>query len=149
MISKVLFSSNKTEWETPGWLFNELDREFNFTLDVCAIAENAKCKRYFSPEDDGLSQSWQGEVCFMNPPYGREVGAWVQKAYEESRKGAKVVCLLPARTDTAWFHDYIYGKAEIRFLRGRLKFSGAKNSAPFPSMIVIFNSHKEDENCYV
>lgn len=149
MISKVLFSSNKTEWETPGLLFNELDREFNFTLDVCATAENAKCKRYFSPEDDGLSQSWQGEVCFMNPPYGREVGAWVKKAYEESVKGATVVCLLPARTDTAWFHDYIYGKAEIRFLRGRLKFSGAKNSAPFPSMIVIFNSHKEDENCYV
>jgi len=137
MNTDLMFSSDKSEWETPQWLFDQLDQEFGFTLDVCALPENAKCEAFFTPEDDGLSQDWHG-VCWMNPPYGREVLWWVRKAYEESCKGATVVCLLPARTDTLWFHDYIYGKAEIRFLKGRLKFVGAKNSAPFPSMVVIF-----------
>jgi len=140
-MNPVLFSSKTDEWETPQALFDELDREFGFTLDVCALPENAKCDLFFTPETDGLSQSWKGHICWMNPPYGREIGKWVKKAYEESQRGATVVCLLPARTDTRWFHDYIYGKAEIRFLRGRIKFVGAENSAPFPSMIVIYRGN--------
>lgn len=145
MISETLFSSAKSDWETPQDLFIELDREFMFDVDVCATAKNAKCKLYFSPEIDGLKQDWSKfAAVWMNPPYGREIGKWVQKAHEESRKGiAEIVCLLPARTDTRWFHDYIYGHAEIRFLRGRLRFVGAKNSAPFPSMIVVFNGREE------
>jgi len=142
MNTKVMFSSKKTEWETPRALFDELNREFGFTLDVCALPENAKCDLFFAPKTDGLSQSWKGHMCWMNPPYGREIGKWVKKAYEESQRGATVVCLLPARTDTRWFHDYIYGKAEIRFLRGRIKFVGSENSAPFPSMIVIYRGEK-------
>ena len=137
MNTKVMFSSKKTEWETPQALFDELNREFGFTLDVCALPENAKCDLFFTPKTDGLSQSWKGHMCWMNPPYGREIGKWVKKAYEESQRGATVVCLLPARTDTRWFHEYCT-KGEIRFIKGRLKFGGCKNSAPFPSMIVIF-----------
>lgn len=139
-MDEVLFSSESTEWETPQDLFNELDKEFHFTLDPCATELNAKCKRFFSWVDDGLSQSWDGERVFMNPPYGREVGSWVRKAAVSK---ALVVCLLPARTDTRWFHDYVYHRAEIRFLRGRLRFVGASNAAPFPSMIVIFNNSGE------
>ncbi len=139
MIGQALFSSNKYDWETPQRLFDQLNTEFQFTLDVCATRENTKCRRFFSPEQDGLSQPWGGEICWCNPPYGREVGKWVGKALNESIwNGATVVMLLPARTDTAWFHKYIYGKAEVRFLKGRLKFGGAKNSAPFPSMIAVF-----------
>jgi len=139
VIGQALFSSNKDDWETPQWLFDQLNTEFQFTLDVCATPSNAKCQRYFSPEQDGLFQSWAGETCWCNPPYGREVWKWVRKArHESSYYGATVVVLLPARTDVRWFHDYVYGKAEIRFLRGRLKFGGAKNSAPFPSMIAVF-----------
>ena len=117
--------------------FDKLDAEFHFDLDVCAIPENAKCANYYSPDQDGLSQEWKG-VCWCNPPYGRKIGDWVKKADESTLDGAVVVMLLPARTDTRWFHKYIYGKAEIRFLPGRLKFGGSKNSAPFPSMVVIF-----------
>ena len=141
-----MFTSNTDMWETPQELFDELDREFHFTLDVCAVPENAKCERYFTPAQNGLKQDWtrggEGTV-YMNPPYGRGIGLWVRKAAE---CGVTAVCLLPARTDTAWFHDYIYGKAEIRFIRGRLKFGNSKNSAPFPSMIVIFRKEKDDEN---
>lgn len=137
MINQALFASGKTEWETPQALFYELYMEFGFTLDVCATKYNAKLPEYYSPEMDALKRPWPG-VCWCNPPYGRDVGQWVQKASEEAQKGATVVMLLPARTDTRWFHSYIYGKAEIRFLRGRLKFGGSKNSAPFPSMIVVF-----------
>jgi phage N-6-adenine-methyltransferase len=111
-------------------------QEFAFDVDVCALPENAKVGRYFTPQENGLAQEWRG-VCWMNPPYGRGIGAWVRKAYESAQDGATVVCLLPARTDTAWFHDYCQ-RGEIRFLRGRLKFGGSKNSAPFPSMVVIF-----------
>jgi site-specific DNA-methyltransferase (adenine-specific) len=131
----VHFMSTTPEWATPQSTFDELNEEFHFTLDPCATKENAKCKKFFTAEDDGLSKSWGGERVFMNPPYGREIGRWVQKA---SQTGG-VVCLLPARTDTRWFHDYIYGKAEVRFIRGRLKFNDGKNSAPFPSMIVVFS----------
>ena len=129
----VHFSSKTYEWETPNELFRELDREFHFTLDVCATRDNAKCELFFSKEIDGLKQQW-GKRNFMNPPYGREIGKWVKKA----SKNPVTVCLLPARTDTRWFHDYIYDKAEIRFLKGRIKFGGGENSAPFPSMVVIF-----------
>lgn len=132
----VHYSSKTVEWETPQELFNTLDTEFHFTLDPCATEGNAKCKRYFTLENNGLTQSWNREKVFCNPPYGREIGKWVKKASES--KGL-VVMLLPARTDTRWFHNYIYNKAEIRFLKGRLKFGSSKNSAPFPSMIVIFN----------
>jgi len=138
MLNKGLFSSKTVEWATPNSLFDELNEEFGFDLDVCATPENRKCERYFCKEQDGLAQEWNG-VCWMNPPYGRAIGKWVKKASEATRNGAdKVVCLLPARTDTAWFHDYIYNKAEVRFLRGRVKFGDGKNGAPFPSMIVVF-----------
>lgn len=133
---KVHFSSKTDMWATPQAVFDELHREFGFETDVCAIAENAKCPRYFTPEQDGLAQAWTG-VCWMNPPYGRAIGTWVQKAYESARGGATVVCLLPSRTDTRWWHDYCM-KGQIRFLRGRLKFGGCKNSAPFPSAVVVF-----------
>ena len=138
-MDRVMFSSASDEWETPQALFDGLNDEFGFTLDVCATAENAKCKRYFTKEQDGLKQYWTGERVWCNPPYGREMPNWIKKCSEHVRNGGGVaVMLIPARTDTRAFHDLIYGKAEIRFLRGRLKFSGAKNSAPFPSMIVIF-----------
>ena len=127
--------SRGSDWATPQDLFDELDKEFHFTLDVCASDWNAKCKKYFTEKDDGLKQDWTG-VCWMNPPYGREIGKWIKKASEI--QGGVVVALLPARTDTKWFHDYIYKKAEIRFIKGRVKFGG-KGPAPFPSMIVIFN----------
>jgi phage N-6-adenine-methyltransferase len=133
---EVHFSSKTDDWATPQDFFDELDKEFRFTLDPCADDLNHKCKKYFTREDDGLSQDWSGHRLFMNPPYGREIGKWVKKASEVA--GGVVVCLLPARTDTRWFHDYIYGKSEVRFIKGRLKFGGSKNSAPFPSMIVIF-----------
>ena len=133
---KVHYSSKTHEWETPGDLFDRLNKEFNFTLDPCCTAKNKKCEKYYTVEDDGLSMDWSGERVFMNPPYGREIGKWVEKAYMSR---ALVVALLPARTDTKWFHDYIYyGKSGIKFLKGRLKFGNAKNSAPFPSMIVNF-----------
>jgi site-specific DNA-methyltransferase (adenine-specific) len=104
---------------------------------VCASRENAKCQRYYTKEKNGLAQDWSNEVVFMNPPYGRAIIYWMKKAYEESTKGATVVCLVPCRTDTRWFHDWVYGKAELRFVRGRLKFNG-KGSAPFPSLIAIY-----------
>jgi phage N-6-adenine-methyltransferase len=133
----VHFSSETCEWSTPQWLFDALAREFAFTLDPCATRENAKCPRFFTREDDGLVQDWGDEVVFMNPPYGAAIGRWMRKAYESSRAGATVVCLVPARTDTAWWHLYAM-KGEVRLLRGRLKFGNAQNSAPFPSAIVIF-----------
>lgn len=133
-MNEVMFSSKTDLWETPQDFFDNLNREFGFEVDVCALSSNAKCKKFFSPSDDGLVQEWKG-VCWCNPPYGREIGKWVKKAYESN---ATTVLLLPARTDTKWFHDYIYGKAEIRFIKGRLKFGDSKNAAPFPSMIVVF-----------
>lgn len=138
MNTKCVFSSKTDNWATPQSFFEELDREFHFTLDPCADDTNHKCSRYFTMKDDGLLQEWSGERVFCNPPYGREIGKWVEKAYKESQKGAVVVMLIPARTDTRWFHEYIYGKAEIRFVQGRLKFGNAKHNAPFPSMIVVF-----------
>lgn len=137
MINKGLMSSNTNEWATPVKFFEELNKEFNFTLDPCATSENAKCKKFYTKKDDGLLKSWDNEIVFMNPPYGKEIIKWVEKAYNENLKGATIVCLLPARTDTRWFHNYIYNKHEIRFIKGRLKFNDSKQSAPFPSMLVI------------
>ena len=137
-----MYSSKTDLWSTPQDFFDKLDAEFHFTLDVCATADNAKCKEFFSPEDDGLSFAWVG-TCWMNPPYGRMIGAWMEKAYDASLDwGCTVVCLVPARTDTAWWHDFAM-KGEIRFIRGRLRFGGSKNSAPFPSAVVIFRPKEE------
>lgn len=137
----VHFSSQRQDWTTPQDFFDTLDAEFGFTLDPCRLHETAKCNKYFTPEDDGLAQDWSGDVVFMNPPYGREIGKWVRKAYEESQRGATVVCLIPARTDTAYWHDYVM-KGEVRFVRGRLKFGGSSVGAPFPSAVVIFRARK-------
>ena len=139
MNTDVMFSSATDMWATPQNFFDELNREFNFSLDACAVPSNAKCENFFTPEQDGLSQNWEG-IVWCNPPYGRDVGNWVKKAYESAHSGTEtvVVMLLPARTDTKWFHEYIYGKAEVRFVKGRLKFGDGTNSAPFPSMVVVF-----------
>ena len=134
----------RLDWETPGDFFRQLDHEFRFTVDVCSTHENAKCARHFTVEDDGLLQDWAGEVCWMNPPYGKEIGAWMAKARAEAMRGATVVCLVPARTDTAWWHDSVEGKAEVRFVRGRLRFGDASNPpAPFPSAVVIYRPSKK------
>lgn len=141
MNNDLMFSSKTDLWATPQDFFDALDKEFRFETDVCALPENAKCAHYFTPVQDGLAQEWTG-VCWCNPPYGRKIGDWVKKAAESAKAGAVVVMLLPARTDTRWFHDYIYGQAEIRFVKGRLKFGDATESAPFPNMVVVFQ--KED-----
>jgi site-specific DNA-methyltransferase (adenine-specific) len=139
----ALFSSVKTDWATPWELFRALDSSHGpFTLDVCATAENTKCARYFSPEENGFAQTWDG-VCWMNPPYGRTIGPWLIKAVAEVRKGHadRVVCLLPARTDTIWWHKLVMPYGIVHFLKGRVRFEGAKHCAPFPSVIVIFDTH--------
>ncbi len=143
MNTKLMFSSKTDLWSTPQGLFDELNKEFGFTLDVCATKDNAKCAEYYTKEQDGLSLPWEG-VVWCNPPYGRGIGEWVRRAWLSSACGATVVMLLPARTDTRWFHDYIYskGRVEVRFLKGRLKFGNSKNPAPFPSMIVVFRGEK-------
>lgn len=144
-MNKALLRSNKEDWCTPQAFFNELDREFHFDIDVAASHENAKCKQYFTKETDGLKQQWVGTV-FCNPPYGRKVIEWVRKATLESANGATVVMLIAARTDTRFFHEYIYNKpnVEIRFIKGRLKFTdehgNGNDPAPFPSMVIIFHS---------
>lgn len=134
----TMFSSATSEWGTPQSLFDALNKKYQFTLDACATEENFKVSNYYTVEKDGLSQPWNGRV-YCNPPYGRTIGKWVKKAYESA---CLTVMLLPARTDTRWFHDFIYhnDNAKIQFLRGRLKFNDGKNPAPFPSMIVVFNS---------
>lgn len=144
MLNQGLFSSEKQDWCTPQQFFDELDAEFHFVLDAAATHQNSKCKRCFTPEDDGLIQNWDvGGAVYCNPPYGKEIGLWVKKAYEEAQKGTTIVMLIPARTDTKYFHEYIYHKAEIRFVKGRLKFTNEngtpKGTAPFPSMVVIYN----------
>lgn len=140
MNTQLMFSSKTDLWATPQWFFDELNTEFHFSLDPCADEFNHKCEKYFTKEQNGLSQNWAGETVFCNPPYGREIPMWVKKCFEEVCFGSCpcAVMLIPARTDTQWFHKYIYGKAEIRFIKGRLKFGNSKNSAPFPSMVVVF-----------
>lgn len=132
-----MFSSKTDLWATPQEFFDKYNAIHHFTLDVCATDENAKCKNYFTESDDGLKQVWTGNF-WMNPPYGREISYWIEKAYLSVYNGTanKVVCLLPSRTDTRWFHDYcMHGKLE--FIKGRLKFGEATNSAPFPSVVVV------------
>lgn len=143
---RAAMTSERDDWETPQALFNDLDAIYHFTLDPCSTHENAKCAKHYTEAEDGLTQSWAGEVVFCNPPYGRNIGAWVKKCADESAH-ATIVMLIPARTDTAYFHDYIYHRAEIEFLRGRLKFERggrAMSAAPFPSMIVKFGGSADE-----
>ena len=133
-----MFSSNSDIWATPQDFFNALKQEFNFTLDPCALPINAKCSKFYTPEQNGLKQDWSNETVFCNPPYSN-LKEWVEKASNEAKRGAKTVMLIPARTDTKWFHEHIYNKHEVRFIKGRLKFGDSKNSAPFPSMLVVFS----------
>ena len=140
-MNKGLFTNNSNEWATPQELFDELNNEFHFTLDPASTHENAKCKKHFTIQEDGLKQSWKGETVFCNPPYGREIGKWVEKAYREHLGGSTIVLLIPARTDTKYWHEFIFGKAEVRFLKGRVKFvldGQGNNPAPFPSAIVVY-----------
>ena len=137
-INKGLMTSATDLWSTPQDFFNQQNTLYGpFTLDVCADSANAKCPVYFDKNKDGLKQNWTGK-CWMNPPYGREIGKWMKKAYESSGNGTVVVCLVPARTDTKWWHDYAV-KGQITFVRGRLKFGDSKNSAPFPSAVIVFS----------
>lgn len=135
--NRVLYSSNKEDWETPKNLFEQLNEEFHFELDAAADIKNHKCERYYDKDQNGLIMPWAKRT-FCNPPYGKKISKWVEKAFIESLKGNVCVLLLPARTDTNWFHDYVINKAEVRFIRGRIKFNGALYNAPFPSMIVIW-----------
>lgn len=138
-MNRVIYSSKSDEWATPADVFEQLDREFGFTLDPCATAENHKCETYYTKEDDGLLQCWAGHRCFINPPYS-EISEWVKKAYNEALYPDTIcVLLIPARTDTRWFHRYILHRSEVRFVAGRIKFGGTTN-APFPSMVVIFRA---------
>ena len=140
MEPKIHFSSASGDWSTPQYFFDKLNEEFHFTLDPCADDLNHKCEKYYTVEQDGLKQDWSGERVFCNPPYGRDTPRWVQKCFDEvySGKCKIAVMLLHARTDTRWFHDYIYKRAEVRFVKGRLKFGEQTQPAPFPSMVVIF-----------
>lgn len=138
-LNSSLFSSKSEDWETPWELFKKLHEEFHFTLDPCCTHESAKCEKHYTKEEDGLKQDWTGETVFCNPPYGRGMERWIKKCHDHAAGGGgTAVMLIPARTDTNAFHEYIYHQAEIRFIKGRVKFSGSKNSAPFPSMIVIY-----------
>lgn len=139
-LQKAMVSSKTNEWSTPQDFYDELDNEFGFTLDVAATKENAKCKKFFTIEDDGLSKDWSSDICWMNPPYGGHTGEWIHKAYSESLNGSTVVCLIVSSTDRSYWHDYIFPFAyEIRFIRGRLRFGTAKSTAPFASAIILFN----------
>lgn len=140
MNTEVMFSSKTDQWATPQDFFDKLNDEFNFTLDPCADEFNHKCSKYYTREQNGLTKEWNNERVFCNPPYGKEIVDWVKKCNQEVFDGGceLAVMLVPARTDTRWFHDYIYHQAEIRFVKGRLKFGDSNNSAPFPSMVVIF-----------
>ncbi len=137
-MSTVHFKSESCEWETPQDLFDFLNKRFSFTLDPCATSDNSKCERYYTKEQDGLAKDWVGECVFMNPPYGREISKWCAKAVQSAKEGTLIVGLIPARTDTKWWDKYVRMDAEVFFIRGRLKFGGCKNSAPFPSAIAIW-----------
>ena len=139
---QACLSSKTDNWATPQDFFDKLNEEFHFTLDPCANEENHKCDLFYTKEQDGLTKDWGGHVVFCNPPYGKEIADWVRYSYEQSQKpNTTVVMLIPARTDTRYFHDYIYGKAEIRFIKGRLKFGDATTAAPFPSMVVVYRKN--------
>lgn len=140
---QVHYSSETDLYSTPARFFEDVSAEFGpFDVDVAADAINAKCQRFYTKEDDGLTKEWKGRV-WCNPPYGRVIGRWVRKAFESAQGGTVVVCLIPARTDTAWWHDYA-AKGFIRFVRGRLRFGNAKHGAPFPSALVVFGLNKKE-----
>jgi site-specific DNA-methyltransferase (adenine-specific) len=145
-LTSGLFTSRTEEWETPNYVFLPLNQEFKLKVDVCATSENAKCKIFFNKSADGLKREWSPFRCWMNPPYGRDISKWMKKAFNESQRGALVVCLIPSRTDTKWWHDWVMRASEIRFVSGRISFGSSKNSAPFPSCIVIY--YPELENPY-
>lgn len=134
----VMASSERMDWPTSSGDFAELDREFHFTLDAAASSHNAKVNRFFTEVDEGLMRSWAGERVFVNPPYGRQLPRWIEKCWNESGHAELIVALIPARVDTSYWHDYIFGHAEIRFLRGRMRFEGAENSCPFPIAVVVW-----------
>jgi phage N-6-adenine-methyltransferase len=140
---KLMFSSNSAEWSTPKNFYEKLNNRFQFDLDPCCTKETSKCEEFYTEEDDGLTKSWSGKRVFMNPPYGRGIDKWIEKAYKEGQKlNTQVVCLIPARTDTKYWHKFCMKASEIYFVKGRLHFEnkGAKqtNAAPFPSAVVIF-----------
>ena len=137
-VNPVVYSSDRQDWATPQAFFDALDAEFGFTLDACALPHNAKCPAFLTPEDDALACAWGHGVVFCNPPYGPGIGKWVRKAYDEAQRGAVVVALIPARTETSYWHEYVMRAAEIRLIRGRLRFSGIRVNAPFPSAVVVF-----------
>ena len=136
MTNRGMMKGGSGEWSTPRWLFEEWNKKYKFTIDVCASIKNRKCDRYIDKKTDALFQKWIGTI-WMNPPYGRDVIKWVRKAYRTFESGHTVVCLLPASTDTKWFHEFCL-RGNVTFLRGRVKFGGSKRTAPFPSMIVEF-----------
>lgn len=141
-MNTVHYMSQSNEWATPDDLFLRLDLEYGFTLDPCSSDGNAKCEKHFTPIQDGLKQDWSKDRVFMNPPYGKEIGKWCKKAYEESLKGALVVGLIPSRTDTHYWHEYVMKATKIEYIRGRVKFGNSKSGAPFPSAIVVWKESK-------
>jgi len=143
-LQKAMVSSKTNEWETPQYLFEALNKEFNFTLDPCCRKDTAKCDKFFTIKEDGLKQNWSKDVVFMNPPYGGHTGNWIEKAYKESLKGAVVVCLIVSSTDRSYWHKFIYPFAsQIRFIRGRVKFGESESTAPFASAVIVFDNSKE------
>lgn len=136
--SSAIFSSNTDEWETPDELFDQLNNEFHFDVDVCSDGRNNKLPDHYTKEDDGLSKDWSGKRVWCNPPYS-DIKSWVKKAfYETKNDNTLVVMLVPSRTDTKWFHDFVYNRCEIRFMNGRIKFKGGRYNAPFPSMVLVY-----------
>ena len=140
-IHQSLFSSRSEEWSTPHSFYDVLNEEFKFSLDPCASAENTKCRTFFTKHHNGLTQDWNTHCVFCNPPYGKTMSQWARKCFDASQSGATVVLLAHSRTDTRWFHEWVYGKAEIRFVRGRLRFGDGRQSAPFTSMVAVFRPH--------
>jgi len=139
-LQNAMISSKSNEWVTPQDFFDELNDEFGFTLDPCSTDINYKCIKHYTLEDNGLSKDWSGDVVFMNLPYGGNTGYWIKKALAESRKGSTVVCLIVSATDRSYWHDYIFpNAAQIRFIRGGLRFSDATSTAPFASAVVVFS----------
>jgi site-specific DNA-methyltransferase (adenine-specific) len=147
--ANVHFSSDTDEWPTPQPLFDQLDAEFHFTVDVCATSENAKCTRYYTKAENGLQQNWSNEIAWMNPPFGHCIKFWMEKAFESSYLGSTVVCLVPARTDTRWWHRFAMHSDEIRVLDRRLQFIGAAQKAPFPAALVVFRPTLLSASCRV
>lgn len=141
LINNGLYTSATEEWETPPAFFEAINAEYNFTLDPACTEENHKCPKFYTKKEDGLQQDWGGERVYINPPYGRQIVKWIEKAEAEAKKPDTLcVLLLPARTDTAWFHDHIAKNAKIYFIRGRLRFNGSNSNAPFPSMLAVYDN---------